>query len=95
MIMYLVFLAPLIASCTGLSNQIVISHDEDPNNVVDAQHEADQICAARGGRARFVAWENRVGGRDANAGVPDAIYDCVPGGPPAVAGVNASTTGRR
>jgi hypothetical protein len=94
-ILGLMLLAPFVAGCAGLSNQIVIPHDEDPNNVADAQHEADQICAARGRRARFVMWENHVGGHNASAGAPDAIYDCVPSGPPVVAGLNANTTGQR
>ena len=94
MILCLTVLAPLAASCAGLSNQIVIPHDQDPNNVADAQREADQICAARGGGgARFVTWQNRVGGHGATSGVPDAIYDCMPGGPP-FAGA-ASTAGQR
>jgi hypothetical protein len=74
----------LLAGCAGgagLSNQIVVSRDEDPYNFDAAQREADQICISRGGgHARFVIWLNNAAGAHERAGPPNAIFDCQPAG---------------
>jgi hypothetical protein len=82
-ILGLVLLSPIVASCAGTSftdpNQIIVRRDEDPYNFAAAEHEADQICASRGRRAQFVFWENHAGGVGPSSDLPNAIFNCVPG----------------
>ena len=81
-ILCLLLLAPLAASCAaaGSGDRLVLPQDQDPNHAGAAQREAAQICASRGKRAQFVAWQNAQGelGR---GGLPDVIYNCVAGAP--------------
>ena len=76
--MVLLIATPILGSCASLSdpNQVVIHGDDAPGDVSAARREANQVCAARGQRARFVMRENDPRGVAQDAGLADAIYEC-------------------
>ena len=74
----LLIATPILGSCTSLSdrNQVVIHGDDALDEIAAARREADQVCATRGLRARFVMRENDPRGQGQYAGPADAIYEC-------------------
>jgi hypothetical protein len=76
---------PALVGCSGLgalgtSNQVIVHLDENPNDLVAAQRVADQTCALRGQRARFIIKVyNSSGTRDGQMPLPpDAVFSCDP-----------------
>jgi hypothetical protein len=64
----------------GLSNQVIVHLDQDPNDLEAAQRVADQRCRIAGRRARLILKiydsTSPRDGRDPRP--PDAVFACDP-----------------
>ena len=77
--------AAMLAACAsngapGLSNQVIVHLDENPNDLVAAERVADAQCRRQGGRARFLLRiYTHAGPRDSSSPLPpDAVFACDP-----------------